>query len=203
VDVGTAYAAHRNHFWNIAGDIAKVSHRDGATLVETKAGDPLGRKWGFTIGSVITTSSGVTTEDYLFMHEYGHYMQSQLLGPFYMPVVAFPSLASAAFSDGKEHHNFYTERWANHLAAEHFGEDYKDYLNRLDDYYRTFLRRSSGVSASPGNIERTKPMGRKSFEKHFASKMFPASSYRFEEVSIAPYLENQILSTTRDYNLPR
>jgi len=53
-------------------------------------------------------------------HEWGHTLQSRLLGPFYLPVVGIPSLLWAAlWKPGRkwDYYAFYTERWADHLAG--------------------------------------------------------------------------------------
>lgn len=61
-------------------------------------------------------------------HEYGHTLQSMLLGPLYLPVVALPSLIWCyAFSQwrikrGVPYGRFYTERWADRLG-ERFGPE--------------------------------------------------------------------------------
>ena len=55
-------------------------------------------------------------------HEYGHTLQSMLLGPLYLPVVALPSLVWCyAFAKWRKQHGvpygrFYTERWADRLG---------------------------------------------------------------------------------------
>lgn len=60
----------------------------------------------------------------LVVHEYGHCLQSLLLGPFYLPFIVLPSLLWAgipAFERYRDHrgfsyYRFFTERWANLLA---------------------------------------------------------------------------------------
>lgn len=60
----------------------------------------------------------------LVVHEYGHTVQSLILGPFYLPVIVLPSLTWAGVPalERRRHHRgvsyytFYTERWANALA---------------------------------------------------------------------------------------
>lgn len=61
----------------------------------------------------------------LLAHEYGHTVQSLVLGPLYLPVVGLPSalwLNVPAFSRLRQrkripYYNLYTERSANYLAA--------------------------------------------------------------------------------------
>ncbi|MCG8042693.1 MAG: hypothetical protein JAY73_18055 [Candidatus Thiodiazotropha taylori] len=57
----------------------------------------------------------------LLYHEYGHYRQSMLLGPLYLPVVGVPSIAwamvkKAGLFQQTPYSVFPTERWADHLA---------------------------------------------------------------------------------------
>ncbi|MBR3082908.1 MAG: hypothetical protein IKH06_08675 [Clostridiales bacterium] len=60
----------------------------------------------------------------LVVHEYGHAIQSLILGPFYMFAMAIPSLLWAGlpafeklrFRKNINYHWLYTERWANHLG---------------------------------------------------------------------------------------
>jgi hypothetical protein len=69
----------------------------------------LGPFGAFSLGPVLTGCDGFTDWE----HEYGHTWQNRLLGPFYLLIVALPSLMSAAGLFGKTHGDFYTERWAD------------------------------------------------------------------------------------------
>lgn len=59
--------------------------------------------------------------DPLCRHEYGHCLQSRILGPFYLLVIGIPSLLWAAyhtaFRPKRSYYWFYTERWANRLGG--------------------------------------------------------------------------------------
>ena len=58
------------------------------------------------------------------LHEYGHTLQSIILGPLYLIVIGLPSLlwcSLPCFANYRRKHNisyyrFYTEHWANRLA---------------------------------------------------------------------------------------
>lgn len=71
------------------------------------------------------------------MHEYGHTVQSQLLGLSYLLFVGLPSLVSAANSEdipndlyhASTHDYFYSETWANRIAARYF---YKHEWNEIN-----------------------------------------------------------------------
>ena len=51
-------------------------------------------------------------------HEYGHTLQSLLLGPLYLIVIGLPSLIWAwqYKGDNKGYYKFFTERWADRLG---------------------------------------------------------------------------------------
>ena len=57
------------------------------------------------------------------MHEYGHTIQSRMLGPLYLIVIALPSLTWAGCFEGyrqkkgKSYYSFYTEAWADKLGG--------------------------------------------------------------------------------------
>lgn len=60
----------------------------------------------------------------LLVHEYGHCLQSLVLGPLYLPVIALPSavwfhlpaLRRRRERKGIDYYAFYTERWADKWA---------------------------------------------------------------------------------------
>jgi hypothetical protein len=104
-------------FANEFGNTESVTHYAGATVLKQK-----GSFGGFTLGSYIIgdrTIEAKETND-LFQHEYGHYLQSQILGLSYLFVAAAPSLWSATTHDYNDHNHFWTERWANRLAYKHW-----------------------------------------------------------------------------------
>lgn len=59
----------------------------------------------------------------LLAHEYGHSLQSMILGPLWVFVIGFPSLIWAACFGGwrkknnRSYDEFYTESWANKLGG--------------------------------------------------------------------------------------
>ena len=54
------------------------------------------------------------------MHEFGHTIQSRILGPFYLPFIGLPSIGHAGawnlFGQEWNYYDFYTESWANRLT---------------------------------------------------------------------------------------
>ena len=69
---------------------------------------------------------GTRGEKAVLVHEYGHTIQSALLGPFFMPVIGIPSYTWANMkrfakihrSGRRSYFDFYPEKWAN-ACGEH------------------------------------------------------------------------------------
>ena len=65
--------------------------------------------------------------DHLFVHEYGHYIQTQRMGTFFFPVVALPSVLSAwktSSWSGLRHSQRWFEVDASTLGRNHFEKKY-------------------------------------------------------------------------------
>ena len=62
-------------------------------------------------------------EDYVVRHEYGHSIQSKILGPLYLLVIGLPSIIWAGCFDkyrtkkGISYYDFFPEKWANKLGG--------------------------------------------------------------------------------------
>lgn len=111
------------HALNVAGQVDGVTHMAGMlALSGTTQGEA-----AFTIGHYSFGPLGYQADwrDHLFVHEYGHYIQSQQLGGAYFQIVAIPSLISASGMFGEGNHKY---RWyevnASKLGAEYFDEKY-------------------------------------------------------------------------------
>lgn len=75
----------------------------------------------------------VTLGDYIYLdkhagektlrHEYGHTMQSKILGWLYLIVIGLPSILHAIVHTKGDYYHFYTEKWANKLADKKFKKD--------------------------------------------------------------------------------
>jgi hypothetical protein len=70
----------------------------------------------------------VTQVEPMYMHEYGHYIDSQRFGPTYLFAIGLPSLFSAAGSERIDtppfstHDLFWAEKRANRNAKKYFGK---------------------------------------------------------------------------------
>ena len=67
---------------------------------------------------VETNMDGVITKPTTaMMHEYGHFMQSCVLGPLYLLLIGIPSIIHAAwwtqFGRSTNYYSFFTEAWAD------------------------------------------------------------------------------------------
>jgi hypothetical protein len=117
--LGKAMANIQNTFYGVKD----VSYYDGATAVETYS-----EKWGaFTLGNYIMGERGLHADPYnsLFQHEYGHYLQSQNFGYFYIKRCGLPSLFDAM---KKSPHNSHpVEQDANIRAFKYFKKHIEGY----------------------------------------------------------------------------
>lgn len=78
---------------NLFGAVKSVDYYGGATVTETCS-----ENWGaFALGNFIIGNRGIkaSPNNSLFQHEYGHYLQSQSSGPFYLQRYAIPSFIDA------------------------------------------------------------------------------------------------------------
>ena len=85
-----------------------------------------GWKYGgsVTLGEYIFTNANPNPST--LKHEYGHVVQSRMLGIFYLLVIGIPSIVHAWLHSrvcgDKSYYHFYTERWANKLSDKYFGD---------------------------------------------------------------------------------
>ncbi len=108
--------------YNTVGYVDGVTSLDGMLAL---SGATSGGR-AFTIGhySLGPDNYKADWRDHLFVHEYGHYIQSQQWGYFYIPVIAIPSVISAAHFLGEEHKYKWYEVNASKLGAEYFDKKY-------------------------------------------------------------------------------
>lgn len=108
-------------FFNAIGKVDGVTHMDGM-LALSGATD---RNKAATIGHISLGPKGykATWKDHLFVHEYGHYCQSQVYGIAFIPVIAIPSVISAGLFPNS-HYKHWFERDANRRTVKHFNRHY-------------------------------------------------------------------------------
>ena len=128
----TAQAINSFNFTNSV----QISEMEGMLAISNVTG---GNK-AFTIGHFSFGPEGYRADwrDHLFVHEYGHFIQSLRLGPAYFSAVAIPSVMSAAFTSrlsGMDHNERWFETWASKLGGKYFdkkyGKDAKGYVKGM------------------------------------------------------------------------
>lgn len=121
--MGFTYAYTMNNL-NLVKDVDQYR---GATVTTLKTS-----KGAVTLGSYITGNKGLKAEvgNNIFMHEYGHYLQSQDAGYHYLLNYGLPSLLSC----GNNHNNSSVEQDANARAYKHF---YKRMDGKMRDNFLT------------------------------------------------------------------
>lgn len=146
--LGYLFSSFHNNFNDV-----EVTHYRGVTLVNS---DKLGQNaWGMTLGSFILSQNvDANPENRIFRHEYGHTLQSRLLGILYIPKVGIPSLTSQRLEDKygvgfHNHNNTWFEIQANRLGFEYFNQNeplslidrpwddinYPRDYNQIDDFW--------------------------------------------------------------------
>lgn len=112
--VGYEYGNIQNMF----GAVNNVTSRYGVTAIDSDWSEGRG---GVTIGNYISGPNGFTANwrDHLFVHEYGHYVQSQINGPFYLFGIGLPSLMDLSFNS-ENHDNRWYEAEASRMGGLYF-----------------------------------------------------------------------------------
>ena len=125
---------------NFVGAVDRVEYFDDITYIINENWKGSGKQ-GVTLGNYInidmegkvsnsTSFSEYVTKDNLFMHEYGHTIQSKRWGPLYLFSIGIPSGISQLLDiwewGGHDHDYFYSEIWANRNALKYFSETYGD-----------------------------------------------------------------------------
>lgn len=115
--------------YNLAGKVDNVTDMNGMLAL---SGGTKGES-AFTIGcySIGPKNYSATWQDHLFVHEYGHYIQSQYLGPAYLYVIGISSLDSAIWTSrcfpNTEHKYRWFEVWASRLGGKYMRDKYDQF----------------------------------------------------------------------------
>lgn len=108
---------------NTATLVNDVNYFRGATVLDTKL-----EGGAFSLGSYIVGPDGFKPDyrDHLFVHEFGHYLQSKDFGPLYMNFIALPSLSDIIINPNS-HRNKWYESDASKRASRYFSALYSDF----------------------------------------------------------------------------
>ena len=112
---------------NTLGVIDDVDYLHGTTVLKS-----YGSWGGVTMGNFIFGDSSINASDDnpLFQHEFGHYLQSQEQGFFWIFDYAIPSFINTWHTNYDEHNAFYAEQDANIRSymylSEHYGNKYEN-----------------------------------------------------------------------------
>jgi RHS repeat-associated protein len=125
--IGQGYTQIRN----IGGNVDRVDYFGGATFAtnensENHNGITFGNYINMNIREQITGDfdTYATTMDPMYMHEYGHTIDSRAFGLSYLFAIGIPSGISA-WKDQINHTDYWTEKRANRRAAKYFGKHYR------------------------------------------------------------------------------
>jgi len=106
------------HFRNATRNVDNVEIKNWTVLVnDNRSADKNGiiHGFGFALGPYIN-SQNIDEFDGLYEHEYGHTIQSRILGPLYTSKVAIPSGYTSNFTSNEYHDYCWYEVWANRLG---------------------------------------------------------------------------------------
>ncbi|MBQ8675815.1 MAG: hypothetical protein IJ528_06280 [Bacteroidaceae bacterium] len=136
---------------NLVGAVSGVSEMDGMLAIAGPTGD---NNSAFTIGHYSFGPNGYrgTWQDNLFVHEYGHYIQSQQWGPAYIYSIGAPSLVSATIARMNSNYN-HSSKWfeidASTKGAKYFDKKYgptSSYSNNHDNIFDINVFKNGGYS---------------------------------------------------------
>ena len=114
---------------NYLGYVDRVDYLGGATFATHENSS---KERGITIGNYVNIDNPKSVEgkfanyvasNPLYMHEYGHYLDSQRWGPIYLFAIGAPSLINQ-IKHPDSHKTYWTEINANRLAKNYFGTYY-------------------------------------------------------------------------------
>ena len=127
--------------FNAIGQVYDVSYGYGMTALDMGLDDGD----AVTLGYLTAGPDGYRADwrDHTFVHEYGHYIQSQEYGPLFLKVIGYPSLQSAILQtdnpDSPRHRNRWFEADASYKGAEYFDKYYgsgnEDYKEDSEDFF--------------------------------------------------------------------
>jgi hypothetical protein len=72
---------------------------------------------GISLGNFIFLSSYSAIKEETILHEYGHVVDSHIMGPLYLLIIGIPSILNAAFNFTNCYYDWFPEKWANKHAG--------------------------------------------------------------------------------------
>ena len=165
--------------------VNNVTHNYGVTAVDWG-----GNGGAMSLGCYSMGPNGYVADwrDHMFVHEYGHYIQSQQWGLLYMPVIAVPSVISACLPDmtdytpgmATRHQYRWFEADASYKGMSYFdtysGSTREDYV----EWSNTHFDRNSFVEGSDSRYRNPRT------GKFNSERIFPIES-RFHWTDIVIY----------------
>lgn len=137
------------HTLNLVGRVDRVSDMDGMLAL---SGVTDGEA-AFTIGhySFGPDNYTATWRDHLFVHEYGHYIQSQRVGPYFLPLIGITSAASSELKvGGRPHGTRWFEVNASKLGGNYFDKKYgrgaSNYQEDSPDFFDINVFKKGGIT---------------------------------------------------------
>lgn len=119
--------------YHVMGGICNIDYYDGATVITNNNG-----QGAVTLGSYICGNSSLRADpnNRLFQHEYGHYIQSQGYGIFYLSRYGIPSGLNCIewLSGNRNHDNHPVEQDANIRAFKYFNKNIDGYIGWNFDF---------------------------------------------------------------------
>ena len=78
--------------------------------------------WGVSLGTIVLLCDHPSCDDTMVRHEYGHCIQSRMLGPLYLLVVGLPSITRLMWwrllrLPPSDYYRGYPEAWADRLGG--------------------------------------------------------------------------------------
>lgn len=141
----TAFGYGISDVHNLFGGVKSVDYYGGATVLQSYS-----EHWGaFTVSNYVIGDRSIkaSPNDPLFQHEYGHYLQSQDLGPIYLLKIGLPSLIDAWINDQSEHEKAWFEADANARALNYWKSTIPGYNVIKKDWLNPEGRYASGIHA--------------------------------------------------------
>lgn len=88
---------------------------------------------GISLGNFIFLSKNDAKRKASILHEYGHVVQSHILGWLYLIVIGIPIISNATFGFTKCYYDFWTEKWANKIAGVKTGRNQYSCYTYIDN----------------------------------------------------------------------